>query len=81
MITPDIQKKLEEIGFKPDEINTLSMIHELSTRQYPFDIKKLIHQIAAENLSKEIARRFEEKQWSEEDFFEIVEKHRGQKKT
>ncbi|MCP4627222.1 MAG: hypothetical protein GY850_27480 [bacterium] len=79
-ITPEICSKLGEIGFEEDEINTIQMVHELKTRAYPIDIKKLINQVAFKNLSEGIAETFDKNKWSEEDFFEIVEKHRAEKK-
>lgn len=79
-ITPQILSKLEEIGFEEDEITTIQIVHELKSRTYSFDMKKLINQIAFENLSKGIAETFEKNRWSEEDFFEIVERHRAEKK-
>nr|VFJ65806.1 MAG: hypothetical protein BECKFM1743C_GA0114222_104044 [Candidatus Kentron sp. FM]VFJ65967.1 MAG: hypothetical protein BECKFM1743A_GA0114220_103964 [Candidatus Kentron sp. FM]VFK15910.1 MAG: hypothetical protein BECKFM1743B_GA0114221_103934 [Candidatus Kentron sp. FM] len=42
------------------------------------DVKKRINQAAFRNLSKGIAETFENNPWSEEDFFEIVEKCRGE---
>jgi hypothetical protein len=51
-ITPEICKKLEEIGFDDGEINTIGIIHELNTREYSIDIKKLINHVAFEKLSK-----------------------------
>ncbi len=79
-ITPEICNKLGELGFEKDEINTIQIIHELKTRSYPVDIKKLINQAAFENLSKGIAETFEKNRWSECDFFEIVERHRDEKR-
>ena len=79
-ITPQILSKLEKIGFEEDEISTIQIVHELKSRTYPIDIKKLINQITFENLSKGIAETFEKNKWSEEDFFEIVERHRAEKK-
>ena len=79
-ITPQILNKLEEIGFEEDEISTIQIVHELKNRTYQIDIKKLINQITFENLSKGIAETFEKNKWSEEDFFEIVEGHRAEKK-
>jgi hypothetical protein len=79
-ITPQILSKLEEIGFEEDEISIIQMVHELKSRTYPVDIKKLINRIAFENLSGGIAGTFERNKWSEEDFFEIVERHRAEKK-
>lgn len=79
-ITPEIRSKLEEIGFDEDEINTIQVFHELKTRNHSIDIIKLINQVAFEKLSKGIAKAFEKNNWSEEDFFEIVEKHRAEKK-
>ncbi|MCP4345168.1 MAG: hypothetical protein GY795_06535 [Desulfobacterales bacterium] len=79
-INTEIRDKLEEIGFEKDEINAIQIVHELKSRTYPVDIKKLINQAAFENLSKGIAETFEKKKWSEEDFFEIVERHRAEKK-
>ena len=78
-ITPRILSKLEEIGFEKDEISTIQIVHELKSRTYPVDIKKLINQIAFENLSEGIAETFEKNRWSEEDFFEIVETFRNEK--
>ncbi|MCP4366154.1 MAG: hypothetical protein GY800_12775, partial [Planctomycetes bacterium] len=46
----------------------------------PVDIKKFINQAVFENLSKGIAETFEKNKWSEEDFFEIVERYRDEKK-
>ncbi|MCP4350244.1 MAG: hypothetical protein GY795_32605 [Desulfobacterales bacterium] len=80
VITPEIINWLEQIGFEEDEINTVQIVHELKSRTYPIDIKKLINQAAFENLSEGIAETFEKKKRSEEDFFEIVEKHRAEKK-
>lgn len=80
MITPQILDKLEEIGFEEDEINTIQIVHELKSRTYPVDIKKLINQFAFGNLSEGIAETFEKNEWSEEDFFEIVERRRDEKK-
>jgi hypothetical protein len=80
-ITPEIRSKLEKIGFDEDEINTIQIVYELKTRNYPIDIIKLINQAAFEKLSKGIAEAFEKNNWSEEDFFEIVEKHRAEKKN
>ena len=78
-ITPEICSKLGKIGFGEDEINTIQIIHELKTRTYPIDMKKLINQAAFENLSKGIAETFEKNRWIEDDFFEIVERHRNEK--
>ncbi|MCP4345029.1 MAG: hypothetical protein GY795_05825 [Desulfobacterales bacterium] len=80
IITPEIIGRLEQIGFEEDEINTIQIIHELKNRTYPVDIKKFINQAVFENLSKGIAETFEKNKWSEEDFFEIVERHRDEKK-
>ncbi|MCI5147860.1 MAG: hypothetical protein D3916_00345 [Candidatus Electrothrix sp. MAN1_4] len=77
---PEMYSKLGEIGFDKDEINTIQIVHELKNRSYSIDIKKLIHQVAFENLSKGIAKTFEKNQWSEEDFFAIVERIRDEKK-
>ncbi len=79
-ITPQILDKLEEIGFEEDEISTIQIVHELKSRIYPIDIKKLINQVTFANLSEGIAETFEKNKWSEEDFFEIVEKRRDEKK-
>jgi len=79
-ITPQILDKLEEIGFEEDEINTIRIVHELKSRTYQIDIKKLINQVTFANLSEGIAETFEKNKWSEEDFFEIVEKRRDEKK-
>jgi len=79
-ITPQILDKLEEIGFEKDEISTIQIVHELKSRTYPIDIKKLINQVTFANLSEGIAETFERNKWSEEDFFEIVEKRRDEKK-
>ena len=79
-ITPEICSKLGEIGFDKDEINTIQIVHELKSRRYSIDIKKLINQAAFENLSKGIAEAFEKNKWSEENFFEIVENFRNEKK-
>lgn len=79
-ITPEICGKLGEIGFGEDEINTIKMIHELKTRAYPMDIKKLINKAAFEALSEGVTKTFEKNRWSEEDFFEIVEMCRDKKK-
>lgn len=80
IITPEICSKLGEIGFEEDEINTIQIVHELKNRTYSIDIKKLINQVAFENLSEGIAETFEKNKWSEKDFFEIVERHRDEKK-
>jgi hypothetical protein len=79
-ITPEICNKLGEIGFEKDEINTIQIIHELKTRSYPVDIKELINQAAFKNLSKGITETFEKNRWSGCDFFEIVERHRYEKR-
>ncbi|QTA93397.1 hypothetical protein [Desulfonema magnum] len=79
-ITPEICSKLGKIGFDEDEINTIRMIHELKTRTYQINIKKLINQAAFESLSEGIAETFEKNRWSEDDFFEIVERHREKKR-
>ncbi|VEN72677.1 conserved hypothetical protein [Candidatus Desulfarcum epimagneticum] len=79
-ITPEILSKLGEIGFDEDEISAIQMVHELRNRTHPVDIKKLIHQAAFRNLSEGIGEVFEKNKWREEDFFEIVERHRGEKK-
>ncbi|VFN05634.1 MAG: hypothetical protein BECKG1743D_GA0114223_110841 [Candidatus Kentron sp. G] len=77
-ITLEIRGKLGEIGLEEDEIGTIQMVHELKTRAYPIDMKKRINQAAFRNLSKGIAGTFENNRWSEEDFFEIVEKCRDE---
>ncbi len=79
-ITPEICGKLGEIGFGEDEISTIQMVHELKTRTYSIDMRKLINQAAFRNLSYGIAETFEKNRWNEEDFFEIVERHRDEKK-
>ncbi len=79
-ITPEICNKLGEIGFDEDEISTIQIVHELKTRTYPVDMRKLINQAAFRNLSEGIAETFEKNRWSEEDFFEIVERHRDEKR-
>ena len=80
IITPEICSKLGEISFEEDEINTIQIVHELKNRTYSIDIKKLINQVAFENLSEGIAETFEKNKWSEKDFFKIVERHRDEKK-
>ncbi len=80
-ITPEICNKLVEIGFEEDEISTIQMIHELKTRAYSIDIRRLINQAAFKNLSEGIAQTFEKNRWNEEDFSEIVERHRSEKKS
>lgn len=80
MLTPEVCKKLEEIGFREDEISTIQIVHELKNRAYPIDIKKLINQVALKNLSEGIAKTFEKNRWSEEDFFEVAERYRTEKK-
>ena len=80
IITPEICNKLEEIGFNEDEISTIQMVHELKTRTYSLDIRKLINQAAFRNLSEGISETFEKNRWSEENFFKIVERHRDEKK-
>jgi len=79
-ITPEICDKLGEIGFGKDEINTIQMLHELKTRTYQIDMRKLINQAAFRSLSEGIAETFEKNRWNEDDFFEIVERHRDKKK-
>jgi hypothetical protein len=79
-ITPEICKKLEEIGFDDEEINTIGIIHELNTREYSIDVKKLVNQIAFEKLSKGIGETFEKEKWGDEDFFRVVENLRKEKK-
>ena len=78
-ITPAICKKLEEIGFGEEEINTIEIIHELKTRKYSIDVKKLINQIAFEKLAKGIGETFEKEKWKDKDFFEEVENLRKEK--
>ncbi|KHE91455.1 MAG: hypothetical protein K8F52_14755 [Candidatus Scalindua rubra] len=78
-ITPEICKKLEEIGFDDGEINTIGIIHELNTREYSIDIKKLINQVAFEKLSKGIGETFVKGKWGNEDFFGAVENLRKEK--
>lgn len=78
-ITPEICKKLEEIGFDDGEINTIEIIHELNTRKYSIDVKKLVNQIAFEKLSKGIGETFEKEKWEDEDFFGVVENLRKEK--
>ena len=80
-ITPQILNKLEEIGFEESEISIFQMIHELKAREYRIDIKKLINRIAFRNLSEGIAETFEKNKWTEEDFSEIVETYRKEKKN
>uniref|UniRef100_UPI004055AF21 hypothetical protein n=1 Tax=Candidatus Electrothrix sp. TaxID=2170559 RepID=UPI004055AF21 len=80
-ITPDIYSKLGEIGFDKDEINIIQIVHELKSRSYSIDIKKLIHQVAFENLSKGIVETFEKNQWSEEDFSETTLFRSNEKKN
>jgi len=79
-ITPEICKKLEEIGFDDEEINMIEIIHELKTRKYPIDVKKLINQIAFEKLTKGIGGTFKKENWGDEDFFRVVENLREEKK-
>jgi hypothetical protein len=45
------------------------------------DIRKIINQIAFKNLSEGITETFEKNNWSDEDFFEIVEKYRNEKRS
>lgn len=80
-LTPQILHKLEEIGFEENEISVFQMLHELKARKYGIDIKKLINRVAFRNLSEGIAETFEKNKWTEEDFSEIVEKHRKEKKN
>lgn len=79
-ITPDIHKKLEEIGFGEDEINMIQIVHELKSRSYSIDIQELIRKAAFENLAEGVSRRFEESGWDEEDFFQMVEDYRADRK-
>ncbi|MDM8549384.1 hypothetical protein QUF72_04865 [Desulfobacterales bacterium HSG2] len=55
-------------------------IEELKSREYTINIRKIINQIAFQNLSEGIAETFEKNNWSDEDFSEIVENYRDEKK-
>lgn len=79
-ITPEIHKKLEEIGFGEDEINMIRIVHELKSRSYSIDIQDLIRRAAFENLAEGIAQTFDQNQWEDEDFFEVIERHREEKR-
>ncbi|MCR4344950.1 MAG: hypothetical protein NUV44_09325 [Candidatus Scalindua sp.] len=79
-ITPEICKKLEEIGFDDEEINMIEIVHELKTRKYSIDVKKLINQTAFEKLSKGIGETFKKENWGDDDFFKVVEDLRKEKK-
>ncbi len=79
-ITPEICKKLEAIGFDDEEISSIGIIHELKTRKYSIDLKKLINQAAFENLTKGIGETFDKNRWDDEDFFKEVENLREEKK-
>jgi autonomous glycyl radical cofactor GrcA len=76
-ITPEVCNKFGEIGFEEDDINSIQMLHELKTRNYSVDIKKLINQVAFKHLTVGISETFEKNMWNDENFFEIVEKVRG----
>lgn len=62
-ITPEIHKKLEEIGFEEDEINAIKIIHELKIRKYPVDIQELINKAMAEKIREELLGKVEELSW------------------
>jgi len=79
-ITPEVCNKLGEIGFEEDDINTIQMLHELKMRNYSLDIKKMINQVAFKHLTTGISETFKKNSWNEEDFFEIVDNVRGQRK-
>lgn len=78
-IPSDIKNRLKKIDFDDDEINTLEKIHELKSRSYSFDIRRLINEVAAETLSNAIAWTFEKNKWNDRDFFDLAEKHRKEK--
>jgi aryl carrier-like protein len=80
-ITPEIQKKLEEIGFGEDEINMIRIVHDLKSRSYTIDLQDLIRRAAFENLSEGISQTFDENQWDEEDFFTVVGQHRNESRN
>jgi len=80
-ITSDVLDKLAEIGFGEDEISIIQMVHELKSREYTVNIREIINQIAFQNLSEGIAETFEKNNWSDEDFSEIVENYRDEKKS
>lgn len=80
MITTQLIEKFEEICLREDEISTIQIVHELKNRKYTIDIRKIINQIAFESLSEGISELFEKNNWSDEDFFEIVESYRDEKK-
>ena len=73
-ITPEICSKLGEIGFEKDEINTIQIIHELKTRAYSIDIKKLINKAAFENLSKGISGTFEKTDGAKRIFLKLLKR-------
>jgi hypothetical protein len=62
-ITPEIHKKLEEIGFEEDEINAIKIIHELKIGNYPVDIQELINKVMAEKIREELLGKVEELSW------------------
>ena len=60
VITPEIHRKLEEIGFEKDEIDAISFIHELKIGKYSDNISELVKKRLSLNVRKQISDRIKE---------------------
>ena len=63
VITPEIHRKLEEIGFEKDEIDAISFIHELKIGNYSDNITDLVKKGLSSNVRKQISDRIKELSW------------------
>ncbi len=79
-IDANTHEKLREIGLEEYEISTLQILRELKSKNRGVDIKKLINKAAFQSLSKSVSETFDQNQWSDEDFYNIVEDVRSKRK-
>ncbi len=63
VITPELHKKLEKIGFEKDEINAIEFIHELRIGKYSADITDLVKKGVSVNIRKELLDKIKELSW------------------
>lgn len=79
-LTPEIEGQLSEIGFDEDEIVIINYIHQFKGKELLGHIQESVRTYCFQRMMEEATRTWQQKQWSEEQVFDLVENYRKTKR-
>jgi hypothetical protein len=79
-LPPEMRHKLAEIGFDDNEIAVVGYIHQFKGRDILDRIREFVRDYCFQRMMEGATTTWQQKQWDEEQAFEIVERYRSTKR-